>query len=190
MNNQERAAHIEALLFSLGKPLSRSELQKILPASAEEVSSAILEISAKKSHGGIVLVDDGNVVELRVASDSAELIQRVRRDESSREIGRAGLETLSAILYCGPLPRSEIDFIRGVNSSQTIRTLLMRGLIRKTSGGKGERSVYYEATTELLSELGVTGVHDLPEYAQKREELEQLEKAYKGIVEELPQDTQ
>ncbi len=184
MNEKERASHIEALLFVLGKPLSRVELQKTLYASAEEVERAIGVLGMRSERSGIVLVDDGHVVELRVSANCFDLIERVRKEENTREIGKAGLETLAAILYRGPIPRSEVDFIRGVNSSQTIRTLLIRGLIRKTSTHKGARAAHYEPTTELLSELGLTGLRSLPEYTRIREEIATLEKAYKGISEE------
>lgn len=170
-------AQIEALLFALGRPLSRTELSSMLGVSVEEVELALRE---QPEGRGVVLVDDGNILELRTSTSAAEMIERVRKEEYSRDIGRAGLEVLSAVLYRGPLTRSEIDFIRGVNSSQTIRTLTMRGLLRKVSNPKDERSFLYEPTTDLLSELGVTHKEDLPDYAEVREKLEQLEAAYRN----------
>lgn len=170
-------AHIEALLFALGRPLSRKELSSMLGVSVEEIELALRE---QPEGRGVVMVDDGTIVELRTAPSAAEIIERVRKEEYSRDIGRAGLEVLSAVLYRGPLTRSEIDFIRGVNSSQTIRTLTMRGLLRKVSNPKDERSFLYEPTTDLLSELGVTHKEDLPDYGEVREKLQQLEAAYRN----------
>ena len=172
------AQKIEALLFALGRPLSRKELAQKLSVSAEELEGAIGGLSQVESRG-IALVDDGSTVELRTAPSASELIERVRKEEYSREIGRAGLEALSAILYRGPLTRSEIDFIRGVNSTQTLRTLTMRGLVRKIPNPKDERSFLYEPTTELLAHLGVSKVSDLPEYTQVREKLKNLEDSYR-----------
>jgi len=168
---------IEALLFALGRPLSRSELQKMLGCSAQELDAALSTLT--KKDGGVVVVDDGREVELRAAPATSEIIERIRKEEYSREIGKAGLEALSAILYRGPLSRSEIDFIRGVNSSQTLRTLAMRGLIRRVPNPKDERSFLYEPTTELLAQLGVRSAQDLPDYAQVREKLSALEAAYR-----------
>lgn len=173
---------IEALLFALGRPLSRAELQKMLGAGAEEVEAGLKSLADKK--GGVVLLDDGKEVELRTSGDSAALIERIRKEEYARDIGKAGLEALSAVLYRGPLTRSEIDFIRGVNSSQTLRTLTLRGLVRKVekdetlpAGRRG--SFLYEPTTELLAELGVARAGDLPDYAEVRAKLQQLEEAYR-----------
>lgn len=167
---------IEALLFALGRPLSRAELAKQLGTSAEDIAAALAQAQSGK---GVVLVDDGTQVELRAAPEAAELIKKIRRDEYSREVGKAGQEVLAAVIYRGPLTRSEIDFIRGVNSSQTLRTLTMRGLVRKIQNPKDSRSFLYEATTELLATLGVQRAQDLPEYAQVREKLAALEEAYR-----------
>jgi segregation and condensation protein B len=186
MNNPESlaAAQIEALLFALGRPLSRGELQKQLGLGADAVDSALAELAERR--GGIRLVDDGREVELRVGPEGAAAVEKARKEEYSRDIGRAGLEALAAILYRGPLSRAEIDFIRGVNSSQTLRTLAMRGLVRRIPNPKDERQYLYEPTTELLSQLGAHSTRELPEYAQVREKLAALEEAYKKSQSENP----
>lgn len=177
-NDADIAAKIEALLFALGRPLSRQELCAMLGQDAAATEAGIAALRASLA-GGIALVDDGKEAELRVASAGAALVEKVRKDEYSRDTGKAGLEALAAILYRGPLTRSEIDFIRGVNSSQTLRTLTLRGLIRKVPHPQGGRQVIYEPTTELMADLGVARVQDLPDYAQVREKLAQLEEAYR-----------
>jgi segregation and condensation protein B len=171
--------HIEALLFTLGRAVPRKELMEKLDAKADELELAIHELQ-KESGRGIVCVDDGRSVELRVSGEASELVEGVRKEELSRDIGRAGQETLSAVLYRGPLTRSEIDFIRGVNSLQILRTLLVRGLIRRVPNPKDERQFLYEPTTELLSQLGVSTVKELPEYASVVSRLKELEKAYRA----------
>ena len=168
---------IEALLFALGRPLARSELQKMLGAEIAEIDAALERLKARG--GGVVVVDDGKMLELRAAPEAAGLIEKVRKEEYSREAGKAGLEALAALLYRGPLTRAEIDFIRGVNSSQTLRTLSMRGLVRKLPNPKDARSFLYEATTELLSQLGVGRANLLPEYEVVREKIKKLEDAYR-----------
>jgi len=144
------------------------------------IEQALAAIRDRTGKGGVVLVDDGKMVELRAAPEAAELIEKVRKEEYSREIGKAGLEALAAIIYRGPVSRSDIDFIRGVNSSQTLRTLLMRGLVRKIPNPRDERSFLYEATTELLAQMGATHSRDLPEYDIVKEKLNALEASYKN----------
>lgn len=170
---------IEALLFALGRPLSRRELSKHLGATLDEIDAAIGQSLDHAPDRGVALVDDGSVVELRAAPAAAETIERVRKDEYARELGKAGQEVLAAVMYRGPLTRSEIDFIRGVNSSQTLRTLAVRGLVRRIQNPKDSRSFLFEPTTELLSTLGVSRVRDLPDYKEVREKLQKLEEAYR-----------
>ena len=179
MNETELTKSIEALLFALNRPLSREELAGMLAVEEEEVGKGLESLRKELSGRGIVLVDDGKMVELRTGGGASELIEKVRREEFSRDIGRAGLEALAAILYRGPLSRSEVDFIRGVNSSQTLRTLLTRGLIRKVPNPRDERSFLYEPTTELYAELGLSTSSDLPEYTVVQKKLEDLEASYK-----------
>lgn len=186
MNNLSLSKQVEALLFALGRPFSREELSQKLSVTGSVLEGAVEELRAELAERSIALVDDGKMLELRTASAAAPLIERVRKEEYARDIGRAGLEALAAILYRGPLPdgrqgltRSEIDFVRGVNSSQTLRTLTMRGLVRKIPNPKDERSYLYEPTTELLAHLGIAEVTGLPEYAMVREKLEALEKVYR-----------
>ena len=188
----ERIAHIEALLFALGRPLSKDELAQKLSCTKADIEQALG--SRAQGGRGIVLVDDGAMVELRTAPEAAGLIETIRKEEYSRDIGRAGLEVLCAILYRGPMTRAEIDFIRGVNSSQTLRTLGVRGLVRKAANPKdrtadGRRSsAFYEPTTELLAELGVTHQKELPEYDAVRAKLRALEDAYRAKEANQPQD--
>lgn len=180
MNEQELTQHIEALLFAKGGAVSKKELQKLLNTSPEELEAALMSLRASSAGRGVAVVDDGTHVELRTAPAVSQKIEELRKEEFSRDIGRAGLEVLAAILYRGPLSRSEIDFIRGVNSSQTVRTLLMRGFVRKVPNPKDERSFLYEPTTDILGHLGVVSMHDLPEYESVRAKLQELEVAYKN----------
>ncbi len=183
MNNTEQVNVIEALLFALGRPMSKKELSQKLGISQSDIEIALTTLRSRM--GGVVLVDDGITVELRTSPSVTSIIERLRKEEYSRDIGRAGLETLSAILYRGPLTRVEIDFIRGVNSSQILRTLLMRGLVRKTPHPRHQRSFLYEPTTELLAHLGITHISDLPNYNETRGKLSILEESYKAQMSKI-----
>lgn len=178
MANTPLTILIEALLFATGRPLSHVELCKKLETSPQDLQVALNQLQGRG--GGTVVVDDGKEVEMRVAPEASSTIEKLQAQEYSRDIGRAGLEVLSCVLYRGPLSRAEIDFIRGVNSSQTLRTLTMRGLVRKIQNPHDARSLLFEPTTELLAHLGVTHISDLPEYTAVREKIAALESAYRA----------
>jgi segregation and condensation protein B len=178
MSEETLIQHIEALLFVEGGAVAKKNIVRQLNVSAEELAIALhtMQVTSR----GLVVVDDGTHVSLRTSPSVAEKVEEIRREEFSRDIGRAGLEVLAAIMYRGPLTRSEIDFIRGVNSSQTVRTLLMRGFVRRVANPRDERSFLYEPTTEILAQLGITSMQELPEYGEVRSKLLALEEAYRN----------
>lgn len=156
--------------------MSREELKKLLRSDASAVDAALKELFAELENRGLTLIDDGREAELRTSPSASTLIETMRKEELSREIGKAGLETIAILLYKGPSTRSEVDFIRGVNSSHILRVLAMRGLVRKRENPKDERSFLYEPTTELLAHMGAGKREDLPEFAQIAEEIAALMK--------------
>ncbi len=167
------AAVIEALLFSLGA-LSVADLAGYTGASLEDVNIAIEYLANNRAGQGIVLVSSGDMLELRAAPEAAEIIEQARMETYNRDIGRAGMEVLAAILYQGAQSRAQIDFIRGVNSAQILRNLTMRGLIRKIPNPKDPRQFVYEPTTELLTYLGITNISAMPEFENMRSQLQAI----------------
>lgn len=161
-------AYIESILFYKSEPLSITELGKILGRNEEEIKAALVDLESKLSERGIALVWNQEKVRLGTNPEASDFIENLLKEELSKDLGKAGLETLSIILYCGPLTRSEIDFIRGVNSTFIVRNLAIRGLIEKVDNPNDQRSFLWRPTFELLSYLGVTKVTDLPDYEEVR----------------------
>ena len=110
-----------------------------------------------------------------VSPATSEEIKTAYELELGREIGDAGLEVLAIVLYRGPSTRAQVDYIRGVNTSSTMRTLLTRGLIERTGNPEDGREFLYRPTVELLAHLGVRKVTELPDYAKISNELAAFE---------------
>lgn len=169
-------AQIEAILFYKAESLSEEKLGELLHVSREEIVRGIEVLSARLAGTGLTLMRNGNEVMLRVAPEESVLVERIAKEELSREIGKAGIETLAVVLYRGPITRSEIDYIRGVNSAFILRSLMIRGLVERSAPEGGGRSPLYGPTFELLSHLGVAKIEDLPDYDATRALLEAFEK--------------
>ena len=184
MNDLSLEAKIEAILFARAESMGKTELSIFLDIPKELLEEALQKLRGACEGRGITLLDDGARVELRSSPGAASLLARLRKEELSRDIGKASLETLAIVLYKGQTTRSEIDFIRGVNSSHTLRTILIRGLVRKIINPRDERSFFYEPTTELLAHLGVTSLEGLPDRVSIRGELEELLVRPKGLAED------
>jgi segregation and condensation protein B len=167
MDTTTIARKIEALLFVAGEPLSYARLRDIVQVDANQLEAGLQELSARLSHG-IRLVRAEKVVGLATAPEEAEYVTVLLKDPGEKDIGQAGLEVLAIILYEGSCSKASIDYIRGVNSSSTIRTLLYRGLIERIVSG---REVTYVPTAELLAHLGSSDRTSLPEFERLSKEL-------------------
>lgn len=169
------SARIEALLFYKGEPVSVRFLAQTLGVSEDEVREGFDALDRELVGRGIMLVRNGDEVMLGTAPVMGSLIEKLIKEELSKDLGKAGLETIAIVLYRGPVARSEINYIRGVNSNYILRALLVRGLIEKDESSSA-RSTVYRPTFELLSHLGVSKVEDLPEYENSRVSVEAFEK--------------
>ena len=163
---------IEALLFWKSEPVSLKELSKMLSVEEEKINEALLELEKNLENRGIVLVKKDESVYLATSSESSELIKKITKEEESAELGKASLETLSIVLYKSPIRRSDIDYIRGVNSSFILRNLLVRGLIDKKTDPKDSRTFVYSPSFELLAHLGITEVANLPDFEKVQTEIQ------------------
>ena len=150
-----------------------SELAKILDAPKDDVEAALDNLEKKLEGRGVTLIKNNNAVMLGTTPETAMIIEKIIKDELDKDLGKAGLETLSIVLYRGPIKRSEIDYIRGVNSSYILRNMVMRGLVERNNVPE-TRSFVYSPTFELLAYLGVSCVEELPEYDPVNKEIGQL----------------
>lgn len=166
---------IEAVLFWKGETVTLPELCRALKAPSGDVKRALKTLAEKLSGRGIALIQAGDDIALATTGETHAVIERLRKVELSRDLGRAALETLSIVLYKGEARRRDVEYIRGVNSATILRSLLIRGLIERAQSATDERVFLYRPTVELLSLLGVRGVEELPEYAAVRAELESAE---------------
>lgn len=165
---------LEGILFYKAEPLLKSEVLELLSCPADELNAAIAQLR-ERLHGGLRLLETETHIGLVTAPELSEYLETVRRDELKRDIGKAGAETLSIVLYRGPITRSEIDFVRGVNSSFILRNLMVRGLVMREPDPHDQRALRYSASPELLMHLGVARKEDLPDYQTIQNELDRIE---------------
>lgn len=157
---------LEALLFAAGEPLQKKRLSSMIGVSAELLQQAADTLRTELSGRGLELVETENELELRTSADAFEVVKQLRENELSRDLGKAGLETLAIILYRGSATRAEVDWVRGVNSSQTIRSLMLRGLIERSEDTADKRRARYQPTVDALSHLGVGKRSALPRFEE------------------------
>jgi segregation and condensation protein B len=169
-------ARIEAVLFYKSEPVKKSWLADFFEVSTSEIEQALRVCTATLASRGVRLVMTDTSVQLVTAPEVSETIERVRKEELSGDIGKAGAETLAIVLYRGPLSRAEIDRIRGVNSTFILRNLLIRGLVERRAHPTDSRSWIYAVTPALMNHLGVESRETLPEFGAIMDALDVFEK--------------
>lgn len=172
-------AHIEAVLFYKAEPMKKKELAAFFDVDEATLEEALTRLFTRLT-GGVSLILTDDDVTLCTAPEVSETITRLRKDELSRDIGKAGAETLAIVLYRGPLTRAEIDLIRGVNSTFILRNLLMRGLVERIPHPSDKRQYQYTITPNLLAHLGIRKKEELPEYQRIADELDAYEREQKA----------
>jgi len=179
MENTELEKKIEAVLFWKGEPMKIRKLAQIFAKSEEEILICIKSLATKIADRGISLIFKDDEVALGTSKDYSEIIERLTKEELVRDLGKAGLEALSIIVYMGPISRAEIDLIRGVQSSFILRNLTVRGLVERITNPKDQRSFLYRPTFDLISFLGVSKIEDMPEFTEARSEIEKFKNVQK-----------
>ncbi len=164
--------HIEALLFLAGEPVKIKKLADLLGREEKEIEEGIGELEKTLENRGLRLVKKEGSVLLGTAPESSKYCRKLIKEELDKNIGRAGLETLAIILYKGDTGKADIDYIRGVNSSFTLRTLMIKGLVERSVNPKDKRSYIYSPSIELFRHLGISKREDLPKFEEFIDKLE------------------
>jgi segregation and condensation protein B len=165
------ALQIESLLFATAETQSFKGLASRLDVSVEEIKQALLDLEKSLEGHAMTLVQDGENVSMVTRSEYSELIETIRKESLSKELSKASAETLSTIAYHPGISKTQIEFIRGVNVSYSLRSLSMRGLVEARGGG---RSVGYYPTLQMLEHFGVSKVEELPQFIETTEKIKKL----------------
>jgi segregation and condensation protein B len=81
-----------------------------------------------------------------------------------QRLSQAALEVLAIVAHRQPVTLPEINFIRGLNSSGVVRTLLDRSLIRIAGRKKiVGKPFLYRTTADFLVHFGLDRAEDLPD---------------------------
>ena len=173
-------SEIESLLFVSSRPLSAKRLAEASGHSKKEVEEALEALAADydaRDASGVMLLRNGDEVQMATAPDNAEMVKTFLKDESFGELTRPALETLTIVGYRGPLTKAELEQIRGVNCSLILRNLMIRGLV-ETEGGKTDdptAPATYRVTFDFLRYLGIRQMSELPDFENLRSD-ENLQK--------------
>lgn len=158
-------SQLESLLFISAKPMTASKLASLTKAKEKEVKKAGDELveEYKENKKGIQIIKNGSKYQMVSSPENSKLIQEFVNDETTGELSRPSLETLTIIAYRGPISKANLDRIRGVNCSLILRNLLLRGLV-EVKENKETGDSFYSVSFDFIRFLGVNDVTELPDY--------------------------
>jgi segregation and condensation protein B len=130
------------------------------------VENAIMMLSGEYVSGsrGFIIIRKEDEIQLATNPENAEIISDLVKSEIQENLSKASLEVLSIVAYRGPVTRAEVEAIRGVNCSFTLRALLMRGLLERLDNPKDNRSYIYKISFDFLKKLGLESANKLPDF--------------------------
>lgn len=170
---RELKAILESMLFVSSEPLPVTRLVAVLGditrADVERVLRSLGD-DLEQPGRGIRLVEVGGGYRLVTKQEYAPWIKRLDKSKSVAKLSRSALEALAIIAYNQPIVRSEIEEIRGVETSGVVRTLLERKLVRIV--GRKDipgRPIMYGTTKFFLEHFGLNDLSQLPPLREFKE---------------------
>lgn len=160
---------IFALLFTSGDTWRFSELMQTLNFTEEVLHTELTKLQEQLQSLPVMVMIHNETVTLVTRPEYKDFLKTLEEAEVAREFSKGALESLALIAYHGPITKSDIDYIRGVNSQFMLRNLVLRGMIEKQTG-KGNQG--YVVTADALRFLGVTSPDQLDQFDQFHQEIQ------------------
>ena len=157
---------LEAVLFAMGEPVSRSVLAKALETDENTVEKAAAELSEiyNREERGIHLISLDESYQLGTKPCYYSNLITIASMPEKPVLSETVLETLAIIAYRQPVTKAEISKIRGVSSDHAVSKLVEYGLIKEAGRLNAPgRPMLFVTTKEFLRRFGMESLGQLPE---------------------------
>lgn len=157
---------IETIIFMSDKPVSLAKIKSLidedLPLRVIHESMEKLQTEYEQKHHGIRLQEVAEGYQFRTKATYSKFVQDLFK-VNALVLTPVALEVLAIIAYKQPVAKTEVDKIRGVDSSHIVRGLMDKRLV-KVVGRSDElgRPVLYGTTQEFLEVFNLASLDDLP----------------------------
>lgn len=156
---------LEALIFICESPVTFDRLRENFPGEdAGEVRNALnaLVEEYRTRESGLYIAEVSGGYQIRTREAVRDWILNFRK-ERPPALSRAAVETLAIIAYRQPVLKSDIEKVRGVDSSGTLKSLIERNLVRMV-GRKDVpgRPILYGTTRKFLEFFHLRDLSELP----------------------------
>lgn len=185
-------AVLEGLLFIVGEDgLDIDTICNVLEIDNEKALKLVHDLKEdyESEDRGITIKKFGDLYKLTTKKEHKDYYNKLADLPNIKNLSQSALETLAIIAYNGPITRSEVDELRGVNSTQMIRNLVAKDFIKAV--GKSEKigkPNLYGITEEFLDYFGLESKEELPSIEDiqiDQDDVDLYDSKYKEEVEEL-----
>jgi segregation and condensation protein B len=172
---------IEAILLLADDPVPAGQMGEVLELPAGEIEAHLgaLRDEYADADRGFVLREVAGGWRLFSSPDCAPWLERFVLRHTHGRLTAAALEVLAILAYRGPLSRTQISEIRGVESDGVVKTLMGRGYVAETGRAPGPGTpVLLTVTREFLERLDVKSLEELPplrDFMPDAEAVEEME---------------
>jgi len=157
---------VEAILLASGDVLTVERLRDLLGLQSVVHVREALEGISKRWRETAMSVEIQSVaggVRVTTRPDFAEYVTRLSRRPAADRLSPSLMETLSIVAYRQPVPRVEVERIRGVQAGEALRNLLDRRLLKVVGrSDQPGRPLLYGTTRRFLEVFGLASLKDLP----------------------------
>lgn len=174
MENNEKIAAVEAILFAGGDPIEADKLAlaaDVEPIELDELIQA-LEEKYSREDSGIELLKLEDSYQLATKQRFAEQIKAAFEIRKNTALSAAAMEVLTIVAYNQPVTKSFVENVRGVDSSSTVNSLVEKGLL--CEAGRLElpgRPIAYKTTDAFLRSFQISGLSELPPLPDQDQQL-------------------
>lgn len=156
---------IEAILFSVGEAVDRTQIAQALELDTDTVVKIIHNMMDKYDSvdRGVRIVELENAFQMCTKADYYETLIKIVNIPKKHVLTDVLLETLSIVAYKQPITRQEIEAIRGVSCVHAVNKLVEYNLIQEV--GRLEavgRPILFGTTDDFLRSFGVQSTDELP----------------------------
>jgi segregation and condensation protein B len=165
-------ARLEAILFLSREPLgSRKVAQLASLADGTQARTLVRCLNRLYDEGGSAfrIEEIAGGFQLFTRPQLAPWVRRLHRAPARSRLSSPALETLAVVAYRQPVPRAEVEAIRGVQCGEILSQLMERDLVRIV-GRSAElgRPFLYGTTRRFLQQFGLRRLEDLPRSELRR----------------------
>lgn len=161
---------VEAVLFAAPAPLTAEALAGALRGvSAEEASTSVDALNSRYRELGRPYAIEKSVDGFRFAlrPERRGVLERLYGGAKETRLTPTAIETLAVVAYRQPVPKAEVERLRGHGCGAALRQLLKRGLVGTRLGGD---EPCFVTTPRFLSFFNLASLEELP----RAEELPRL----------------